>query len=203
MACSWSCVSAATDTRNPSEPSAGRTNVRPLSRFLPDPDDRDWNRCAQAAVAAMLEPHALGPYAQGANPSPETAISELMTTHPPDMPFRFGSTAFRLARMLRDHGFTVRLLSSSWLGRRREATLAQVARHAAAGWPVPVCLDDGLLGGRAFEAHWALVHDVQPDHVTLSLARSRQLPLEQFLEAWNCRHLPYTHNHCAVLAERW
>ncbi len=174
-----------------------------MSRFLPDPDDRDWNRCAQAAVAALLEPHGLGPYAHGAHPSPDAAISELMRTNPPDMPLGFGTTAFGLARMLRDHGFTVRLVHSSWLGRRREATLAQVTRHAAAGWPVPVCLDDGLLGGRAFEAHWALVHDVQPDHVTLSLARSKQLPLEQFLEAWNCRHLPYTHNHCAVLAERW
>lgn len=173
-----------------------------MSPLLPDANDRNWNTCAQAAAAALLEPLALGPYAAGARPDPSEAIAALMRRHPPDMPLGFGTTAFGLARLLRDHGFAVRHVHSSLLGWRREATLAQVARHTAAGWPVPVCLDDGMLGGRAFEAHWALVHEVHPDHVSLSLARSRQLPLEQFLEAWNCRHLPYTHNHCAVLAER-
>ena len=173
-----------------------------VSPFVPDASERDWNTCAQATAAALLEPFGLGPYAAGAKPAPRVAIATLTRTHPPDMPLGFGTTAFGLLRLLRDHGFVARLVHSSLLGRRREATLAQVAGHTAAGWPVPVCLDDGMLGGRAFEAHWALVHEVHPDHVSMSLARSRQLPLEHFLEAWNCRHLPYTHNHCAVLAER-
>ena len=125
-----------------------------------------------------------------------------MHSHPPDAPLGLGTTAFGLARLLSDHGFQARVVHGSWFGWRRERTLAQVAAYAAAGWPVPVCLDDGLLGGRAFEAHWALVHAVHPDHLELSLAGSRQLPMERFLEAWACRHLPYTHNHAAVLADR-
>jgi hypothetical protein len=28
------------------------------------------------------------------------------------------------------------------------------------------------------------------------------LPLATFLRAWRCRHLPFTHNHCALLAWR-
>lgn len=173
-----------------------------MSRFIPDPDERDWNSCAQTAAATLLQPFALGPYANSEVPSLAVATDALRRAFPPDMPFGFGTTAFGLAGILRAHGFRARVVHSGWFAGRRERTLAQITAHAAAGWAVPVCLDDGLLGGRAFEAHWALVHEVRPDHVSLSLARSAQLPLEVFLDAWACRHLPYTHNHCAVLADR-
>lgn len=173
-----------------------------MSGALPDPHDAGWNTCAQAAAAAMFAPLALGPFAGDASPTTAAAIASLTRSHPPDMPLGLGTSAFGLARLLADHGYRVSIVHGSLFSRRREATLAQVARHCATGWPVPVCLDDGRLGGRAFEAHWALLREVHPDHVTLELARSRQLPLEHFLEAWACRHLPYTHNHCALLAER-
>ncbi len=188
--------------RNPGDPLARRPLGPELSTVPPDPSSGDWNTCAQAAAATLLAPFALGPYSLGAIPTHQAATRALTRTHPPDMPLGFGTTAFGLARLLEDHGFSVRIVHSSVFGRRRESTLAQIEAHAAAGWPVPVCLDDGLLGGRAFEAHWALVHEVRGDHVSLSLGRSRQLPLEEFLTSWHCRHLPYTHNHCAILAER-
>lgn len=162
----------------------------------------NWNTCAQAAATALLASHALGPYAAGAQPSEAEAIAHLVRTHPPDMPLGLGTTAFRLAQLLRDHGLRVRHVHSGLFGRHELIALDALRTHANAGWPVPVCVDDGLLGGRAFEAHWALVRHVGDAHVELSNARHTHLPLAAFRRAWACRALPYTHNSCALLVER-
>jgi hypothetical protein len=66
--------------------------------------------------------------------------------------------------------------------------------------PVPVLLDDGLAGPRPWGAHWALALEVGPGHVRLGNGPPGPMPLAAFLRAWRCRHLPFTHHHCAVLA---
>lgn len=161
-----------------------------------------WNTCAQSAAAALMAPYAVGPFAGGAQPSEAEAIAHLVRTHPPDMPLGLGTTAFRLAQLLRDHGFHVRHAHGGLFGLHESRALAALRAHTAEGWPVPVCVDDGLLGGRAFEAHWALVRHVDDTHVELSHARHTRLPLAIFRRAWACRALPYTHNSCALLVER-
>ena len=162
----------------------------------------DWNTCAQSAAAALLAAHSLGPYAGGARPSDTEAIAHLVRTHPPDMPLGFGTTAFRLAQLLRDHGLHVRHVHGGLFSQHEASALEQLRAHSDKGWPVPVCLDDGLLGGRAFEAHWALVRRVGEAHVDLTHARHTRLPLAEFRRAWACRALPYSHNSGALLVDR-
>ena len=150
----------------------------------------------------MLQRFALGPYAGDAQPSEHDAVAALLRAHPPDMPLGLGTTAFRLTGLLRDFGFQVRHRHGGLFAHDAARVLAEARTHTAAGWPVPVCVDDGLLGGRAFEAHWALLQAVGDSHVTLSHARVTTLPLREFYGAWVCRALPWTHNACALLAER-
>jgi hypothetical protein len=163
---------------------------------------RDWNTCGQAAVATLLAFHRLGPFAGGADLDDAAAIDRVSAAFPPDLPFGLGTSAFRMAAALRRFGLPVERLHSGWFGRGFERVLARVRARTACGDPVPVCVDDGMLGGAPGGAHWAVLTRLAGDEVWLGNAGpAAAIPLERFITAWRCRHLPYTHNHCALVVD--
>ncbi len=162
---------------------------------------RHWNACGQAAAATVLAHFRLGPFASGTIGDDAAAVDAMAATHPPDMPFGLGTTAWRLARALRDAGLGVRRLGSGPFGRHGERALDALAPVLAAGHPVPVLLDDGLLGGRPWSAHWAILLGADATHVRLGNARRERLPRAEFLRAWRCRQFPFTHHHVALVPE--
>ncbi len=157
----------------------------------------DWNTCGQAAVATVLAHFRTGPFANGGPRDDGEALDVVRATHPPDVPFALGTSAFRLAAALRAHGLRVEHAHSGAFGGRFGDAWEHVSAHLAAAHPAIVCVDDGLLGGRAWQAHWAVLGALDADGATLDGAR---VPLDRFVEAWGCRMLPWSHNHCALLA---
>jgi hypothetical protein len=161
----------------------------------------DWNTCGQAAIATLLAHARLGPFAAGVPLDDGEAIDRVATEFPADLPFGLGTTAGRIARALRANGLAVERVHSGWFGRGAARALERVRAHVAAGHPVPVCLDDRLLGGAPGGAHWAIVTAMEGDAVRLENAGlAEPVTLARFMELWRCRWLPYGHNHAAVLA---
>jgi hypothetical protein len=156
--------------------------------------------CGQAAVATVLAHHRLGPFAANPSISDGGAIDFVLRTYPPDLPFALGTTAFRLADALRSFGLGVERVHSGWFGRATMAALGTVRTHAALGYPVPVCVDDGLLGGAPGSAHWAVLLACDGSSVRLGNCRHAAMSLHDFLRVWRCRALPWPHNHCALIA---
>jgi hypothetical protein len=161
----------------------------------------DWNTCGQAAAATVLAFHAAGPFAAGAAPDDGAAIDHVRSGFPPDLPFGLGTSPWRLAAALRAHGLDAEVMRAGPFGAGLARAWSRVREHAAGVGPVPVCLDDGLLGGAHGGVHWAVVLDADADGVRLGNAgRAGVLPLGRFLAAWRCRHLPWPFDACAVLA---
>src|SRR5690348_13452085 len=117
----------------------------------------DWNTCGQAAIASVLAHFGAGPFAEDPALDDGSAIDRLRTRFGPDLPFGLGTSAYRIAKGLAAHGIDSDLVHTGWLGHGLSTALRRVAAHAARGIPVPVCLDDGVLGGLPWSAHWALV----------------------------------------------
>jgi len=160
----------------------------------------DWNTCGQAAIASLLAHFHAGPFAGGASPDDGAAIDRVAAEFGPDLPWGLGTSVWRIAAALRRHDLDCDVVHTGWFGHGLRRALDRVTVHAARGIPVPVCLDDGRLGGRPWAAHWAIVLRVSEAHVTLGNAGRAELPLDRFLAAWRCRHLPPPYHHCAVLA---
>ena len=160
--------------------------------------------CGQAAIATLLAFHRLGPFTSGPDALDDGgAIDFVRESFPPDLAFGLGTTAFRLAAALRAYGLTVERAHSGWFGSGADEALARLRAHAASGHPVPVCLDDGCLGGARASAHWAIVAGMDGERVSLgNCGLPEPLALDAFMAAWACRWLPYTHNHCAILTWR-
>ena len=157
----------------------------------------DWNTCGQAAAATVLIARAVAPYL---TLNDGDAIDRLRASHPPDVPFGLGTSAFRMLAALRAHGLDARLLHSGVGGLGLPPVLSAVRAALLAGDPVPVCVDEGLLGERRWGAHWAILLGVDEQGAWLGNAgRSEPLAWPMFMRAWRCRHLPYGHNHAALL----
>jgi len=161
----------------------------------------DWNTCGQAAMASVLAHFRAGPYIHG-SPADARVIDELLDRFGPDVPFGLGTTVHRITAALAAHGIDTDVVHTGLFGHGLSAALRRVTAHAARGIPVPVCVDDGVLGGMPWSAHWALVLGIDDARVRLGNARVTSLSLDRFLVAWRCRHLPPPHRHCAVLAFR-
>lgn len=160
----------------------------------------DWNTCGQAAIASVLARFQVGPFASGHRPSDGEAIDHVRRSFPPDLPFGLGTSASRIAAALRHHGLAVERVHSGWFGRRASAALRIVRSHLERDLPVIVCLDQGMLGGPAFSAHWALLLEAGSGAAQLAGCEPRTISLERFLSVWRCRHLPFSYNHTAILA---
>ena len=154
---------------------------------------RHANACGQAAVASVLAQWRIGPFAHAwARASDAAAIDTVVSTHAPDMPFGLGTTAWRMLSAIRAYGLDVECVH----GRDAEPLLRA---HLATGAWAPVLLDDGLLGGRAFSAHWAVATETGDEGVTLGNCRWSQLDWGRFRRSWTCRFLPPPHRCCGIL----
>jgi len=182
-------------------PAPAPAGVRVIRNLRPGVD---WNTCGQAAIATLLARFALGPFAPGtASPSDGEAIDLVCRDFPPDLPFGLGTTAWRLCAALRHGGLGVEHVHSAWFGRNAEGALDRLRDHLDHGLPAIVCLDHGRLDGPAWSGHWAVALGMDAALVHLgNNGPAGDLPLEVFMHAWRCRHLPFAHNHCALLARR-
>ena len=150
-------------------------------------------------MASLLAQWRVGAFAHAwARANDAAAIDTVAATHAPDMPFGLGTTAWRVCAALRAHGLDVEWVHGGGAEWRLRPYLATGA------W-APVLLDDGLLGGRAFSAHWAVATSAEPEGVTLGNCRRARLGWPEFRRAWSCRFLPPPHRHCAILthARTW
>jgi hypothetical protein len=175
------------------------------------------NRCGQLAVAIALERLAagLGPghgaaaAALGAHdttmrePTAESraALAEAIAhTHPPDVPFGGGTSAFRVRAALEDRGVPAHIVHSGWFGIAASQAWEHVARAASHGLPAIVCVDAGALGGTAWHTHWCVVTGISNGVVEIeNPVAGPRVPVGAFRDAWACRHLPWPHHHCAVI----
>lgn len=161
----------------------------------------DATTCGQAAIATVLTFHRVGPFATvPAGGDDGWAIDWVRERHGPDLPLGLGTSAYRIAGALRDYGLVTEIAHSGWFARRSGDALDRLLAHLAAGAPAPVCLDDHALGGLAGGAHWGIALGFREGEIALGNAGVASVPLERFMDVWACRHLPYGHNHCAVLA---
>lgn len=158
----------------------------------------DWNTCGQAAVATVLAHFRAGAFANDVPADDGAALDVVRATHPPDMPLALGTTAFRIVGALRAQGLHAEHVHSGLFGWDFPLAWDRLTRHLEDGLPAIVCVDDGLLGGTAWQAHWAVLGALDPEGAALDGAAP--VPLPRFLDAWQCRMLPWSHNHCAVLA---
>ncbi len=162
------------------------------------PVDRDT--CGQAAVATVLATLRAGPFATHEPLDDARAIDLVRTAFPPDLG-GLGTSAWRLATALRAHGVPAEVVHAGPFGLGAASVWERVRARLAHGLPVPVCLDDGLLGGTAWGAHWAVALAADGRGVTLgNVGPPSLLPLDRFMAAWRCRHLPWPYGYCAVLA---
>lgn len=159
----------------------------------------DWNTCAQAAVATVLAHFRAGPFSEGV-PDDATAVDRIRATHPPDVPFAMGTSAGRVAEALASHGLHVERVHSGFVGWDFPLAWDRLSRHVADGHPAIVCVDEGLLGGLPWSAHWSVVTAVDIHGAVLADRVAEPVPIERFLSAWQCRVLPFGHNHAAILA---
>ncbi len=174
-------------------PGAGAAlTALPPPRAFVNRAGRHAHACGQAAVASVLAQWRIGPFAHAwARASDGAAIDTVCATHAPDLPFGLGTSAWRVCAALRAHG-----LAECVHGARAEAAMRA---HLATGAWSPVLLDDGLLGGRPFSAHWAVALAAGDDGVRLGNCRLPHLAWPAFRRAWGCRTLPPPHRRCAVL----
>jgi len=194
-----------------------RAHPHRRARRAGDLSASDRNQCGQFAVAIALERLArgLGPghgaaaAALGAGgaglrePSAESRAAlaaEIAGTHPPDVPFGFGTSAFRIRAALEDRGVPAHIAHSGWFGIAASQAWEHVARAASHGLPAIVCVDEGALGGAAWHAHWCVVTGIAGGMVELeNPVADARVPVDAFRSAWACRHLPWPHHHCAVI----
>ena len=165
----------------------------------------DWNTCAQSAVVdTLLALRVLPPAAPDKSSEAgwrQTLLARVLERFPPDAPLGMGTSAFRLRAALRAYGVGARLVHAGLFARHRNQALDEVLAHVATGLPALVCLDDGLLGGTAWAAHWTRLESLDGSRARLADgARVREVPRARFLAAWRCRQLPWPHTCCAILA---
>ncbi len=173
----------------------------------------DFNKCGQAAIATILDYHALDPY--GLKRPVYDAydgryhwrdgqiIGRIQERFPPDNFFGlFGTTGAQIGRALADAGLEVRVSFSKEpdIGR---GIWEEVKLWVSAGSPVVVIMDRGKLGSRPFAAHWGVVHKVAGSRVHLANSKGTPVvPESRFLRAFRCRFMPAEFNHCAVFSRR-
>jgi hypothetical protein len=175
----------------------------------------DWNTCGQAAIATMVDFWGLDPWGL---PRPRydwmngryfwddgAAIDAVRNDFPPDVVFGLGTTGGTIRNALEYYGLGNAavawsgIFSTGWQDRWRE-----LQNYLAWGYPVPVLVDCGALGGPWYTAHWAIAHKVADNRVHLgAMGGIGSSPtIDEFLHAWQCSFLPAGFNHCGVYSFR-
>jgi hypothetical protein len=180
------------------------TNTRP---------NVDWNTCGQAAISTMLYYHNRNPFnlnrvrqckdaRDGRYHWDDGAAIDatIRAGFGPDVVFGLGSTGGRIRDALRRYGLNASVGNSGFAFWGWQNQWNALQNYLNANRPVPVCVDTGLLGGPAFGAHWAIAYRVSGGRVALgAMGRWNGNPtVNEFLSAWQCRHLPFGFNHCGV-----
>jgi len=171
-----------------------------LPRVFRNARAEDHNTCGQAAAATVLAHFHAGPFAAAEHIDDGVAIDRIREEFPPDAPLGFGTSAFRIAAAIRNFGLRAEIVHSGPLGGGMVRAIDRLIDHVALGIPVPVCVNDGALGNRPWSAHWAIALRIEDAHVVLGNSNPAVVPLDRFLTAWRCRHLPWPHHHCSILA---
>jgi hypothetical protein len=169
----------------------------------------DWNTCGQAATASLTDFHHKDPYSlprPGGFWDDGTVIDAIKNGgFGPDVVFGWGTTPDRIRDALRSYGLNAQsghsgLFFSDW-PTQWNSLLFSVYYYRQ---PAAVLVDIGMLGGPAFGAHWPIAWrmDYTPSGMRVHLANMgswvSQPMQDQFLQAWQCRQLPYGFNHAAV-----
>jgi hypothetical protein len=170
----------------------------------------DWNRCGQAAVAALLDHHRLDPYGLEKPIYDEKdgrhhwadgeIIDRICEEFPPNHLFGlFGTTPGQLAKALRSAGLETSWAASTDEGEGRQKIWEEVKRSVKANLPVIVIMDMGKLGGRVLAAHWGVVYRIEDSTVHLANIKNlTMVPEARFLRAFRCWFMPPHFNQCAV-----
>jgi len=164
-------------------------------------DELDGNTCGQAAIATLLAHFDVPPFTDPAVDDAK-AIDLVRDSFGPDAPLGFGTTAFRVAAALRHYGLKAEIAHSGLFATDPSGACERLREQLQRGIPVPVCVDEGLLGGAPWFAHWAVALRLEEARVVLGNADVESVELDRFLAAWRCRHLPWPHHHCAILAQK-
>ena len=150
-----------------------------------------WNTCGQAAVACVVTRLANATIANAAS---------ITRDFPPDVPFGLGTSTPRMIAALQAHGLVAAWIHGSWFGSAAAQARSCLEAHLATGHPAIVCLDAGRMGGTPFSAHWAVATGITGDTVVLeNVSQHEPVPLREFMTWWQCPHLPWRYNQCALL----
>ena len=172
----------------------------------------DWNRCGQAAVAALLDYHGLDPYGLKKPIYDEKdgrhhwaggeIIDRICEEFPPNHLFGlFGTTPGQLTKALRAAGLEASWVASRNEGEGRQRIWKEVKRSVEAGLPVIVIMDMGKLGGRPLAAHWGVIYRIEDSTVHLANTKNiTMVPEARFLCAFKCWFMPPRFHHCGVFA---
>lgn len=170
----------------------------------------DWNTCGQAAIATITDYWARNPYAL---PRPKRdwqnglyywddgqAIDAIKNGgFGPDVVFGWGTTGGRMRDALKSYGLNASVGYSGAFSLGWQDQWKYLQNYVNANHPVPVMLDLGLIGGPAWMVHWAIAYKIADGRVYLGACPWNPSPLvQQFQDAWHCRQLPYSFNHCGV-----
>jgi hypothetical protein len=171
----------------------------------------DWNKCGQAAVAALLDYHGLDPYGVKKPIYDEKdgrhhwasgeIIDRISEKFSPNHLFGlFGTTPDQLAKALRSAGLEASWAASRNEGEGRQKIWKEIKRSVEAGLPIIVIMDMGKLGGRLLTAHWGVVYRIEDATVHLANTNVTMVPEAGFLSAFKCWFMPPSFHHCGVFA---
>lgn len=188
--------------------SAGVKPLAAIHAYENSRPSKDWNTCGQAAIGTMLDFFGLNPYGLECEPQGDSGchwnngdiIDALISDGcGPDNPFGLGTSVTGVARALQKHGLDATPSYSGFLLSGWEQLWEQLQSYVAAGIPVPVIIDLGVIGGPQFTIHWAIAYRIEARKVFLGNCGYKPVvPEDQFLRAWACGFLPYRFNHCGV-----
>lgn len=175
----------------------------------------DWNTCGSAAIATMLDFWNTIPFVNWKNRldardgkyhwvDGEAIDAVIAAGFGPDVIFGWGTTGGRIQAALNSFGLPSDVGYSGVFSSGWEQVWQRVQDHLAAGFPVPVMVDMGVIdpswGIAAF--HWPVAYRIAHGRVYLANAGGATPTIEEFLRAWQCPVLPLGFNHCAVFHQR-
>lgn len=177
----------------------------------------DWNTCGQAAIATIADFWGLDPWNLSRPVCDEingrhywddcVAVDAVAGSgFGPNVIFGLGTTGGVICNALRCYGLThVAVTRSGIFTAGGEKCWRQLHEYVEYGYPAPVIVDCGQLGGTRFTAHWAIVYRISDGRVSLGAMGGigdTAPTVDVFLDAWRCWFLPAGFSHCAVYGHR-
>lgn len=157
------------------------------------------NDCGQVALATILDYWQLNPYHliadQHGHYDNQELINCIKRDFPPNVLKGYLGTNFaQLKRALLHYGFNL----DSGFGSKQKAQ-EKIVHSLTRQCPTLVCLNAGLIGGKAFTAHWSIIHTYNGVEISLTNWHLNSLPWELFLRAWGLNFIPLPSYHYSYL----